>query len=525
MYITFFGAVREVTGSMHLISTDKDRVLLDCGLFQGHRKEAAEKNNVMPFDPSILTNMVLSHAHIDHSGRIPLLTRKDFNGRIYATRATEDSCRYLLPDSAKIQESDAQYLNYKIVKRALAEMKAGKNSNLAERDVKDIKAILKEKNSHRINDSAILDFIRKYGLKQIEPLYTMKDADYALEVFEGTPYREEVTIGRDMTCRFYEAGHILGSAMSIIKSKVNGECKTICYSGDIGRFDKPIIKDPALLFEDEDREIDLLIMESTYGDRDHEAVVDLKPRLQDVLKKTIERGGSVIIPSFAFGRTQELLYYIHELYDEGIVPRVPVWVDSPLATNITKVFAEHPEVYDFETHETFLQRGKNPFSFAQVNFTSSIEDSITLTRDLNSHIVISASGMCEAGRILHHLRYKIHNSKNTILAVGYMAQNTLGRRIVEEGTQYAESGRKGEPPMMRFYGKEYPLLAEVEKIGGFSAHGDRNEMLRFLQKSNLKIKKIALVHGEEDQSLAFKDFLQGHGFNAVVPKRGETLTV
>ncbi len=524
MYVTFFGAVREVTGSMHMISTEKDRILLDCGLFQGHRKEAAEKNNVMPFDPSILTNMILSHAHIDHSGRIPLLTRKDFNGRIYSTRATENSCRYLLPDSAKIQESDAQYLNYKTVKKAMAEMQSG-NGKISGKDVKEIRALLKEKNSHRINDTAILDFIRKYGLGQIDPLYTMKDADYALELFEGMPYREEVTVGNDMTCRFYEAGHILGSAMSIIKSRSNGECKTVCYSGDIGRFDKPILKDPALLFEDEDRDIDLLIMESTYGDRDHEPVIDLKPRLKEVLNETIGRGGSVIIPSFAFGRTQELLYYIHELYDEGGVPKVPVWVDSPLATNITKVFGEHPEVYDYETHETFLQKGKNPFSFAQVSFTSSIEDSITLTRELNSHIVISASGMCEAGRILHHLRYKIHNPKNTILAVGYMAQNTLGRRIVEEGGKYADNGRKGDPPMMRFYGKEYPLRAEVKKIGGFSAHGDRNEMLRFLKKSNLNIKKIALVHGEEKQSLAFQEFLKENGFDAVVPKRGETLTV
>ncbi len=524
MYVTFFGAVREVTGSMHLISTDKDRVLLDCGLFQGHRKEAAEKNNVMPFDPSILTNMILSHAHIDHSGRIPLLTRKDFNGSIYSTRATAGSCRYLLPDSAKIQESDAQYLNYKTVKRALAEMKAG-NGNLSEKDAKHIKGLLKEKNSHRINDNAILEFIYKYGLKRIEPLYTMKDADYALEVFEGIPYREEVAIGKDMTCRFYEAGHILGSAMSIIKNSANGKSKTVCYSGDMGRFDKPIIRDPALIFEKEDRDIDLLIMESTYGDRDHEPVVDLKPRLKEVLATTFDRGGSVIIPSFAFGRTQELLYFIHELYNEGSVPKVPVWVDSPLATNITKVFGEHPEVYDAETHETFLQRGKNPFNFSQVNFTSSIEDSIALTRESKSHIVISASGMCEAGRILHHLRYKIHNPKNTILAVGYMAANTLGRRIVEEGTKYAESGRNGDPPMMRFYGKEYPLLAEVKKIGGFSAHGDRNEMLRFLKQSNLNIKKIALVHGEESQSMAFREFLQNNGFDAVVPKRGETLTV
>lgn len=524
MYVTFFGAVREVTGSMHLLTTEKDRILLDCGMFQGRRREAAEKNRVMPFDPSLLTNMVLSHAHIDHSGRTPLLTRKDFMGRIFSTRATAGACRYLLPDSAKIQESDAKYLNYKTVKRALNEMHS-KNGKMSKDEAKKIKSILKQRNSHRINDKVINDFISKYGLKRVEPLYSIKDADHTLTLFEGMPYREEVAIGRDMTCKFYEAGHILGSAMSVVKYRGNGEKKTVCYSGDIGRFDKPILRNPALDFEEEDRDIDLLIMESTYGDRDHDPVVDLKPRLRDVLNRTIKRGGSVLIPSFAFGRTQELLYFLHELYNEGSVPKVPVWVDSPLATNITQVFGEHPEVYDAEAHDVFLENGKNPFSFAQVNFTRSVEDSINLTRETKPHIVISASGMCEAGRVLHHLRYKIHNPKNTILVVGYMAENTLGRRILEQGTSFEESGRKGDAPMMRFFGKEYPLLARVEKIGGFSAHGDRHEMLRFLKESNLNIKKIAVVHGEEKQSLAFKDFLEEKGFSAVVPKRGETLTI
>ncbi len=524
MYVTFFGAVREVTGSMHLLTTEKDRILLDCGMFQGRRKEAAEKNKVMPFDPSILTNMVLSHAHIDHSGRTPLLTRKDFTGRIFSTRATADACRYLLPDSAKIQESDAKYLNYKTVKRALAEMRS-KNGQLSKDEAKQIKSVLKEKNSHRINDKVINELIARFGLKKIEPLYSIKDADHTLTLFEGMPYRDEVSIGQDLTCKFYEAGHILGSAVSVVKYQGNGESKTICYTGDLGRFDKPIIRNPALDFEEEDREVDLLIMESTYGDRDHEPVVDLKPRLREVLNKTIKRGGSVLIPSFAFGRTQELLYFLHELYNEGSVPKVPVWVDSPLATNITQVFGEHPEVYDSETHETFLKSGKNPFSFSQVNFTRSVEDSINLTRETKPHIVISASGMCEAGRVLHHLRYKIHNPKNTVLVVGYMAENTLGRRILEQGSKFEKSGRTGEPPMMRFFGKEYPLRAQVKKIGGFSAHGDRNEMLRFLKESNLKIKKIAVVHGEENQSFAFKEFLEDNGFSAFVPKRGETLTV
>jgi metallo-beta-lactamase family protein len=266
-------------------------------------------------------------------------------------------------------------------------------------------------------------------------------------------------------------------------------------------------------------------MESTYGNREHDAVVDLKPRLKDVLNDTFDRGGSVLIPSFAFGRTQELLYVIHELYEEGAVPKIPVWVDSPLASNITTVFGEHPEVYDRETHETFLRNGKNPFDFKQVHFTGSVEDSMTLMKEAKPHIVISASGMCEAGRILHHLRYKVHNPNNTILIVGYMAQNTLGRRILEQGQAYEKEGRRGDPPLLKILNKEYPLKAQVVKIGGFSAHADKNEMLRFLKSSNLSIKKIALVHGEEEQSLAFADILNQQGYDTVVPKAGQTIIV
>ena len=238
-----------------------------------------------------------------------------------------------------------------------------------------------------------------------------------------------------------------------------------------------------------------------------------------------DRGGTILIPSFAFGRTQELLYVLHELYNENEVPRFPVYVDSPLATKITRVFAEHPEVYDQETHKAFLQQGKNPFQFDQVNFVGSVAESMALNRDETPHIVVSASGMCEAGRILHHLRYKIHNSKNTILIVGYMAQHTLGRRILEQGEEYEKSGRKGKPPLLRFMNKEYPLKAQVVKLGGFSAHADKNEMRRFLQESNLKVKRIALVHGEEDQSLAFADDLRNDGFAVVVPRKGETINV
>ncbi len=328
-----------------------------------------------------------------------------------------------------------------------------------------------------------------------------------------------------MTCTLYDAGHILGSAISVIRTAVNGGTRTVCYTGDIGRFEKPILKNPTLAFSEEDRDIDLLIMESTYGNRIHNPVKDLKPELQKILNTTFERGGSVIIPAFAYGRTQELLYYIHELYQEGLVKKVPIYVDSPLATRITQVFGEHPEVYDKDTHTTFLQKGKNPFSMSQLKFVGSVEESMALNRDETPHIVLSASGMCEAGRILHHLRHKIHNPKHTILIVGFMAQHTLGRRLLEQGEAYAAADRKGDAPMVKILNKAYPLKAHVHQIGGFSAHGDQNEMLTFLKQSNLKIKKIAVVHGEEEQSLAFADILIKEGFDATVPRVGQSMSI
>jgi metallo-beta-lactamase family protein len=525
MNVTFYGAVREVTGSMHLLTTDEDRVILDCGLFQGRRKETAEKNKVIPFDPRMLTNIVLSHAHIDHSGRIPLLTKNDFAGRIICTRATAAASEYLLRDSAHIQESDANYLNYKTARNALTKMHPSKGGEkISNRKRKEIKKILK-KNRHNLNLDSINEMIETHHLEKVEPLYTIADADEALELFDGYPYRHPVSIGKNLTCTFYDAGHILGSAFVLIRAQENGRDFRLCYTGDIGRFDKPIIKDPTMDFNEEDRQVDLLIMESTYGDRTHEPVQDLKPQLKKILSETHERGGAVIIPAFAYGRTQELLYTLHELYDEKEVPRIPIYVDSPLATKITKVFGEHPEVYDEATHDTFLERGKNPFSMDKIHFVESVEESIALNHEKNPHIVLSASGMCEAGRILHHLRYKIHNEKNTILIVGYQAQHTLGRRILDQGLKYEKSGRKGPAPRVKFFNKEYPLKARVYKLDGFSAHADRNEMLRFLKDSNLKIKKIALVHGEEDQILSFAQYLKKEGFAVVVPQRGETIEV
>lgn len=523
MRVTFYGAVREVTGSMHMIATGKDNILLDCGMYQGRRKDADRKNRIMPFDPAIIANLILSHAHIDHSGRLPLLTRDGFAGRIITTRATQDACCYMLPDSAHIQESDAAYLNYKVVRNILSKIKSGQGRPKSSANrMKEIKALLK-KGKHQLNVDVINELAADYHLEAVSPLYTISEAEHALTFFEGVPYGISVTVGRDSTCIFYDAGHILGSAISIIRTRVKGKRHTVCFSGDIGRFDKPILKDPTLNFFEDDREIDLLIMESTYGNRLHEPVQDMAPRLKQIINNTVERGGALLIPAFAFGRTQELLYVIHDLYNKNETPHIPVYVDSPLATRITEVFGEHPEMYDPETHADFLIGGDNPFMFNELNFTSSVDESMALMREKKPHIVISAAGMCEAGRILHHLRYKMHNPKNTILIVGYMAKHTLGRRILEEGLAYEKSGRKGKPPIMKLLNKEYPLAAQVAKIDGFSAHGDKDEMLRFIEKSNLKIKKIALVHGDEDQTLAFADTLKSKGHDVMVPKVGESI--
>ncbi len=525
MFITFYGATREVTGSLFLLTTNSDNILLDCGMFQGRRKEAEEKNKILPFDPSILSNVLLSHAHIDHSGRLPLLTKKGYKGRIICSRATAAACEYLLPDSAHIQESDADYLNYKLVRSTLSAMrKSRKAKTISGHRMREIKALLK-KNRHDLNKETINNFIKEFRLEAVKPLYTMKDAEDALDFLDGNPYRHEVTIGNNTTCTLYDAGHILGSAMPLIKYHNNGTSRTILHTGDIGRFDKPIINDPTIQFAEKDREIDLLVMESTYGNREHGPMINLKQELAAVLSKALDGNGTVVIPAFAFGRTQTLLYILHELYNENVIPRVPIYVDSPLATKLTRVFGEHPEVYDEDAHDAFLEKGINPFKFDHLHFVGSVEESIKVNRQDGPQIVIAASGMCEAGRILHHLRHKIHNPKNTILLVGYMAQHTLGRRIEEMGLAYQENGRVGNPPVLRFLNKEYPLKAQVLKIDGLSAHADKNEMLRFLKDSNLKIKRIALVHGEEEQSLPFAATLERAGFNVFVPKQGETVQV
>ncbi len=525
MDVTFHGAVREVTGSLHLISHGRDRILLDCGLFQGRRQETNAKNRRIPLPAEKITNVILSHAHIDHSGRIPMLTRQGFGGRVICTRPTLDASTYLLPDSGHIQASDAEYLNYKTLRGYLTRRHRSRNGRehpFYERD--QLHRMLK-KPGQRLDAERIAALMAENDLEPIQPLYTQQDAEAALDWFDGYPYGLPVTVGQDMTCTFYDAGHILGSAVTILQARHQGRTVTLGFTGDLGRYGTTILKDPAREFDPAHHRIDLLLMESTYGDRQHEPVEGLTDRLADVVSQTHARGGTLLIPSFAFGRAQELLYALHDIYDRNLAPRLPIYVDSPLAIRLTKVYGEHPEVYDRDTHRDFLRHGKNPFDFKQVNFISEVADSMALMREEKPHIVIASSGMCEAGRILHHLRNKIHNARNTILIVGFMAQNTLGRRILEEGEAYAAGGRKGPAPIMRFLNKGYPLRAQVVPIGGFSAHGDRDELVRFLRDSNLEIRRIALIHGEEDQSLALARRLRSLGFRAEVPEFGQTINL
>ena len=519
--VGFFGATGEVTGSMHMLDTGVDKILLDCGMFQGRRKESREKNENFPINRSDITTMILSHAHIDHSGRIPLLTKEGFSGRIVTTRPTKDALNYMLLDSGHIQESDALYLNYKALRTFLYQAEQSKTKQpISNKEKSGIKKLLK-KGPHELDVDAIAALQKEYGLDMVTALYTQQEAVESLSFIDGYPFGSQVTIGKGISVKFYVAGHILGSAFSLITvtPEDGGKPIKILFTGDIGRFDKPILKNPTLEFDEEDRDIDLMIIESTYGDREHAPVADLSDRLKDTLIRTIERGGCLLIPSFAFGRTQELIYELHQLYESGTVPKVPIYVDSPLASNITKVFGEHPETYDKETHKIFLEKGINPFYFKDIKFIDSVEESMRVTQDESPHIVISASGMCEAGRILHHLRYKIHNPKHTILTVGYMAQHTLGRRIEELGLQ--ERPVADKDPEVKILGKSYPLRAHVEKIGGFSAHADRHELMRVVLESNLKVKDIAVVHGEADQSAAFAQRLKEKGYNAFVPKPGD----
>lgn len=450
---------------MHLVKTDKSKMLLDCGLFQGRRKEFYSVNNSFPFSLSEINALALSHAHIDHSGNIPNIVKHGLKAPIYTTNATVDLCGLMLPDSGHIQEEDVNFVN-------------------------------------KIN--------RRKKLPLVEPLYTEQDALNCLDHFRGMEYRQSFKITPDINCTFYEAGHVLGSAITVLDIPTGSDNPAqknvrLAYAVDLGRDDLPLLKDP-----DVPENVNYLIIESTYGDRTHNGMDTATDKLAKTVNRTVERNGKIIIPSFAFERTQEVVYFLNELVRQNKIPSLPIYVDSPLATDITMVFQQHIRYLDEET-QNLLRKQMDPFGFKHVRYIRSPDESRQLNYDNKPMIIISASGMCEAGRILHHLKNNIENPANTILVVGYMAENTLGKKIVERR------------PVVKIFGEEYNLRAEVVKINAFSAHADKFELFRFIHKCRGTLKKVFVVHGDMEQSEPFMDYLRQSNIPAYLPSKNEEI--
>ena len=466
MKTTFYslGAAEEVTGSKHVIEVDGESYLIDCGFFQGSRAEADRKNRNFGIAADRIASTILTHGHLDHCGLLPLLVKRGYRGNIYATPASRDIASLIMMDSANIQAHDAEYLR----KQA-------------------------KKNGEKFDWT---------------PLYTEQDAIAAVSQTIGVSYNRPMYIGDGIQLEFHDAGHILGSALAYITVKRGGEELHILATGDLGRKGKPIIRDPAI----PGPAPDYIILESTYGDRRHDSTHDAVEKLAAVAKRAVETNGRIIIPSFAIERTQELIYYFHLLVDDGIIPEIPIYVDSPMATNATTIFQVHPECYSEEIKKAFIKHHKNPFGFNNLYFTASVDESKALNEHKGPLIIISADGMCEAGRIQHHLIHSIQDPNTTILTVGYMAENTLGRRI---------RNRESE---VKIHGMIFKLKAHVEEINAFSAHADYVEAVEWLNALDTsRLKGILLVHGERKAQAAFKKHLTEHGYpNVQIVQYGKT---
>jgi metallo-beta-lactamase family protein len=469
MEITFHGAARTVTGSQHLLDVNGRRILLECGLFQGPREESKDRNRHLPFDARSVDTLILSHAHIDHSGNIPNLVRSGFTGDIISTFATRDLCNIMLRDSAKIQELDVEYLNKKR---------------------------------------------RKSNQPPLEPIYTMADALASLDQFVSIGYERPYHVAPGITLTFYDAGHVLGSAIVAldIDSDAGGSPSRLVFSGDLGRANRPILNDPVFLDE-----ADFLILESTYGDREHPQDQDTDHMLEDIIRDTVKAGGKVIVPAFAVGRTQELVFRLNNLVEKGdLPPNLQVYVDSPLAIDATGIFRAHPEAYDAITAEVMMtDRDHDPFGFNMMRYTRSAQESKALNFLKEPAVIISASGMAEAGRILHHLKNNIEDPRSTILITGFQAPETLGRRIVD--------GQK----RVKIFGEDYDVLARVESLNGLSGHADRSELIEWAGHLKRPPRQTFLVHGEPEAATALADSLRGQlGFQQVyVPELGQRFTL
>ncbi len=461
MKISFHGAARGVTGSRHLLQAAGHRILLDCGLFQGPRDETERLNRKFGFNPREVDAVISSHAHIDHSGALPGLLKNGFDGPIHATFATADLLTVMLRDSANIQEHDIAYVN----KRR-----------------------------------------KQHGEPPKEPLYTMEDAEEALAHLEGHRYHRPVPIVPGVTATWYDAGHILGSAVVEIRIEEGNETRVLVFSGDLGRKHLPILRDP-----ETPPEADALIVESTYGDRDHAPIEKMDDDLAAVVNRVYARQGKLIIPAFAVGRTQELVYAMARLLRAGRIPRQDIFVDSPLAVNVTDIFARHPECFDAEIRKVLRDTG-DPFGFDLLTYVRSVDESKALNSRKGPFVVISASGMAEGGRILHHLKNGIGDKRNLVLIVGYQGAHTLGRRIEDRVKE------------VRIYGEPYQLEAEVQALHEFSAHADRSDLLAWVNAFKRKPSRAFVVHGEEAQSLAFAEHLEKEAGIAevVVPHLHET---
>lgn len=445
MQIQFLGATRTTTGSMFLIEVNQQRLLLECGLFQGHRDESIERNRHFPFDPKTLDAAILSHAHIDHCGNFPNLCRQGFNGNIYCTFATRDLASVMLEDSAEIQRSDAEFVSRKRAKK---------------------------------------------GLPPVEPLYSPVDAEKTVRQFVAFNYDRPMPVADGVTVTFKDAGHILGSAQVVLDVRENGRKFRYLFSGDVGRGNDDILRDPQPV-----ENVDFLQIESTYGAREHTGKKGVHDEMLALVKATIERGGKVIIPAFSVGRTQEMVYVLHQLTLEGKLPRVPVFVDSPLSVNATEIFRLHPECFNEEMY-AFLRQKANPFGMENLAYIREQAQSMKLNEIKDPAIIISASGMCEAGRIRHHLKNNIQNPKNLVLFIGYCAEHTLGAQI-----------RSGRTPV-NIFGEPYHVAAQIAAIDSFSGHADRSELVDYVNSLTGDIKKVFIVHGEESQAMAFGETMR-----------------
>jgi metallo-beta-lactamase family protein len=470
MKLRFWGAAKTVTGSMHILELNGKRVLLDCGLYQGRRREAEERNRNLPFDAREVDAVVLSHAHIDHSGNLPMLYKQGFRGPIYSTAATADLCEAMLKDSAFVQEKDCEFLN-------------------------------KRRHRRRMIGAETDD-------RQDCPLYTVEDAENTLPLFRRTAFHTDTPLIEGLSFCFHGAGHMLGSACVSLELSQSGRPVRLGFSGDVGRVGLPIIDDPETL-----PPVDYLILESTYGDRFHKPLDSVADKLADVVSRTAARGGRIIAPAFAVGRTQQLVVLLHDLVLQKRIPAIPIYVDSPLAVNVTDVFRKHRELFDEETRR-FLDNGSDPFGFRMLRYVRSVEESKALNDLRHPYLVISASGMCEAGRVLHHLRNSIEDGRNTILITGFQAENTLGRKIVDK------------MPEVPVFGELMRLRAEVVRINELSGHADQGELLEWIKPIAKGLKTVFLVHGEPLQQRALAEAIaRTYGVPVTIPSRGDEFTL